>query len=65
MVFRGGAHLPTLRRDDLTAAERDYAEAAAIMGKLQEEGAIEGTDRQTLERIRADLDRVRRELSAG
>jgi serine/threonine protein kinase/tetratricopeptide (TPR) repeat protein len=52
------------RRDDLTAAERDYAEAAAIMGKLQEEGAIEGTDLSTLQRIRADLEAVRRELGA-
>ena len=60
----GRKGLPTLRRDDLIAAERDYAEAAALMGTLQEEGAIEGTDRQTFERIRADLDRVRRELAA-
>jgi hypothetical protein len=55
----------TLRRDDLSSAERDYAEAAAIMAQLEEEGAIEGTDRQTFERIRTDLDRVRRELAAG
>ena len=55
----------TLRRDDLTAAERDYAEAASLMGKLQEEGAIEGTDRQTFERIRTELDSVRRELAGS
>ena len=55
----------TLRREDLTAAERDYAEAASLMSKLQEEGAVEGTDRQTFERIRTELDSVRRELTGS
>jgi hypothetical protein len=54
----------TLGRDDLTVAERDHGEAVSIMGTLQEEGAIEGTDRQTLDRIRKNLDGVRRELAA-
>jgi non-specific serine/threonine protein kinase/serine/threonine-protein kinase len=53
------------RRDDLAAAERDFAEAEAIMGKLQEEGAIEGTDLATLQRIRKDLESVRRELGVA
>jgi non-specific serine/threonine protein kinase/serine/threonine-protein kinase len=53
-----------LGREDLTAAERDYAEAAAIFGAMQDEGRIEGTDRETFERVRADLDRVRRDLAA-
>ena len=47
----------------LTAAERDYAEAAAIFGAMQDEGRIEGTDRETFERVRADLDRVRQNLA--
>jgi non-specific serine/threonine protein kinase/serine/threonine-protein kinase len=55
----------SLRREDLVAAERDYGEAAAILGRLQEQGLIEGTDRQTLERIRTDLDRVRQQLKAS
>ena len=50
------------RGDDLTAAERDYAEAAGLMGKLQQEGAVDGTDRDTLERIRRDHERVRQLL---
>jgi eukaryotic-like serine/threonine-protein kinase len=54
----------SLRREDLTAAERDYGEAAAIFGTMQDEGSIEGTDRQTFERVRADLDRVRQDLAA-
>jgi tetratricopeptide (TPR) repeat protein len=54
----------TLRREDLTSAERDYAEAAAIFGTMQDEGLIEGTDRQTFERVRSDLDRVRKDLAA-
>jgi len=53
----------SLRRDDLTAAERDYAEAVAIFGAMQDEGLIEGTDRQTFERVRADLDRVKQSLA--
>jgi tetratricopeptide (TPR) repeat protein len=52
-----------VRRSDMTAAERDYSEATALMSKLQDEGAIEGTDQATLDRIRKDLDRVRRELA--
>ena len=55
----------TLRPDDLAAAERDYAEAAEIMGKLQQEGAIQGTDLATFERIRKDLDSVRRQRSGS
>ncbi len=35
------------------------------MSKLQEEGAVEGTDRQTFERIRTELDSVRRELAGS
>jgi serine/threonine protein kinase/tetratricopeptide (TPR) repeat protein len=51
---------PAIRREDLMAAERDYAEAEAVMRRLQEEGAIEGTDLATLERIRGELETVRR-----
>jgi non-specific serine/threonine protein kinase/serine/threonine-protein kinase len=50
------------RRQDLTSAERDYTEAVGLMSQLQEEGAIAGTDQATLDRIRRDLDSVRREL---
>jgi eukaryotic-like serine/threonine-protein kinase len=53
----------SVRKDDLTSAERDYAEAAAIFGKLQQEGVIQGTDQETFDRIRTELDRVRRELA--
>jgi non-specific serine/threonine protein kinase/serine/threonine-protein kinase len=49
-------------REDLAAAERDFAEAVALMEQLMNQGALEGTDRKTLERVRADLDSVRRQL---
>jgi non-specific serine/threonine protein kinase/serine/threonine-protein kinase len=47
------------RSDDLRAAERDYAEAVDILSTLQQEGAIEGTDVETLEKARKELTRIR------
>jgi tetratricopeptide (TPR) repeat protein len=53
------------RREDLTAAERDYAEAVSIMSELQSGGSIDGTDLDTLARVRKDLDGVRAELGGS
>jgi hypothetical protein len=50
------------RRDALAAAERDYAEAERLMARMEQEGAVDGTDRGTLERIRKDLESVRTKL---
>jgi hypothetical protein len=47
----------------LANAERDYAEAVQILEKLQQEGAIDGTDVTTLENARTELARIRQELS--
>jgi hypothetical protein len=49
------------RRSDLAAAERDYAEAVKLLTSLDQEGAIEGTDRETLENARKELARIREE----
>jgi non-specific serine/threonine protein kinase/serine/threonine-protein kinase len=57
-LFAQKASSPS-RRDDLAAAERDYAEAESLMARLEQEGAIGGTDRDTLERIRRDLAKYR------
>lgn len=54
---RGSASRP----DDLRSAERDYAEALQIMTTLQEQGDIEGTDLETLEKARRELEAVRQE----
>jgi len=51
------------RAADLEAAERDYAESVAIFTALQKAGAIQGTDLQTLENNRKQLEQVRRERS--
>jgi non-specific serine/threonine protein kinase/serine/threonine-protein kinase len=48
---------------DWANAERDYAEAVQILEKLQQEGAIDGTDVTTLENARKELARIRQELS--
>ena len=47
------------RTSDLTAAERDYAESVAIFTALQQSGAIQGTDLETLENNRRSLETVR------
>jgi tetratricopeptide (TPR) repeat protein len=44
------------------AAERDYAEAVNLLAKLQQEGAIQGTDVETLDSARKELDVIRARL---
>jgi non-specific serine/threonine protein kinase/serine/threonine-protein kinase len=51
------------RRGDLTAAERDYRESVDLFEALQHEGAIAGTDLDSLAANRAALQRVREELA--
>jgi hypothetical protein len=46
---------------DLEAAERDYAESVAIFTALQEAGAIQGTDLETLQNNRQQLAKVQAE----
>ena len=46
-----------------SAAERDYAEAVELLSKLQRDGAIQGTDVETLESARKELSRIRGQLS--
>jgi len=48
----------TAASGDREAAARDYREAIAILEALQAEGAIEGTDVDTLTRARGELDRL-------
>ena len=52
---------PSTRADDLAAAERDYAESVALLTKLQQSGAIQGTDVTTLENHRKELARIQSE----
>jgi tetratricopeptide (TPR) repeat protein len=40
-------------------AERDYAEAVELLSKLQKEGSIQGTDVETLDSARKELDVIR------
>jgi eukaryotic-like serine/threonine-protein kinase len=40
-------------------AERDYAEAVGLLAKLQKDGAIQGTDVETLETARKELTTIR------
>jgi non-specific serine/threonine protein kinase/serine/threonine-protein kinase len=49
------------RADDRAAAERDYAEAIELLTKLQQEGFIDGTDVETMDKAREALARVRAE----
>jgi tetratricopeptide (TPR) repeat protein len=67
---RGDAYAQFARRktagsgpEDLAAAERDYAESVEILTKLQKENAIQGTDVQTLENNRAELEKIRKEIN--
>ena len=46
-----------------SAAERDYAEGVELLSKLQRDGAIQGTDVETLESARKELSRIRGQLS--
>jgi tetratricopeptide (TPR) repeat protein len=55
--------VPPTRAADLAAAERDYAESVAIYTELQQAGSIQGTDLETLENNRKQLETVRRERS--
>jgi non-specific serine/threonine protein kinase/serine/threonine-protein kinase len=50
------------RSEDLRTAVRDYEQGVALLEKLQQEGAIEGTDVTSLENGRRELDRIRRLL---
>ena len=70
LAGRGDAYAQFARRRiagsgpaDLAAAERDYAESVEILTQLQKENAIQGTDVQTLENNRAELEKVRKELN--
>jgi tetratricopeptide (TPR) repeat protein len=47
---------------DLRAAERDYATTVAMLGALEQRRAIEGSDIETLARVRDALAKVRAEL---
>ncbi len=51
------------RAADFEAAERDYAESVGIFTVLQKAGSIHGTDLETLENNRRELERVRTERS--
>jgi non-specific serine/threonine protein kinase/serine/threonine-protein kinase len=50
---------------DLASAERDYAEAMAIMEGLHAQGLLHGTDLETLENGRKELERIRRERATA
>ena len=54
---------PPTRAADLQAAERDYAESVAIYTALQQAGSIQGTDLETLQNNRRQLEAVRAERS--
>jgi non-specific serine/threonine protein kinase/serine/threonine-protein kinase len=49
--------------DDLRAAERDYDEAVRLLESLKEQGAIEGTDLQSLDAARTELTKIRQQLA--
>ena len=51
------------RVTDLQRAERDYLAGIELLTRLQQEKAIEGTDVETLENARAELARIRADLS--
>jgi non-specific serine/threonine protein kinase/serine/threonine-protein kinase len=68
LAGRGDAYAQFARRKtagsgpgDLAAAERDYAESVEILTLLQKENAIQGTDVQTLDNNRAELEKIRNE----
>jgi non-specific serine/threonine protein kinase/serine/threonine-protein kinase len=56
LTGRGDAHAIF---SDLAAAERDYVEAIEVLSTLQQEGAIQGTDVETLEAARKELAAIR------
>jgi hypothetical protein len=69
LMGRGDAHVHFARRqsrvarhDGLGHAERDYGAAVALLSKLQQDGAIGGTDVTSLENGRRELERIRAEL---
>jgi non-specific serine/threonine protein kinase/serine/threonine-protein kinase len=51
------------RLTDLQRAERDYLDGIELLARLQQEKAIDGTDVKTLENARAELARIRADLS--
>jgi non-specific serine/threonine protein kinase/serine/threonine-protein kinase len=51
------------RASDLRRAERDYVEGIELLARLEQEKSIEGTDVKTLEHARAELTRIRADLS--
>ena len=55
---------PTSRGADLSAAERDYAEALDIYAKLQEAGTFAGSDKEYVDNARAQLEKIRAERAA-
>jgi serine/threonine protein kinase/tetratricopeptide (TPR) repeat protein len=62
LAGRGDAHVLFA---ELPAAERDYVESVGLLEKLEREGAIHGTDAETLENNRKELARIRRLLNNG
>jgi non-specific serine/threonine protein kinase/serine/threonine-protein kinase len=60
-AFARAHPVPATRARDLEAAERDYAESVQIYTALQRAGSIQGTDVETLENNRRNLERVRAE----
>ena len=62
-AFARARPAPSTRAADLEAAERDYAESVAIFTELQQAGSIQGTDLETLENNRKQLESVRAERS--
>ncbi|HEY8550676.1 MAG TPA: protein kinase [Vicinamibacterales bacterium] len=58
-LFAKATNQSPMRQSDLAAAERDYGEAVERLEAMEREGAIGGTDRQTLESARAELTRIR------
>ena len=59
LTGRGEARV---RFKEWLAAERDYAEAVALLSKLQKDGSIQGTDVETLESARKELIVIRAQI---
>ena len=57
---RGSAGVPDLER-----AERDYVAGIDILEKLVARKAIGGTDLNTLENARKEIERIRKDLSSS
>jgi tetratricopeptide (TPR) repeat protein len=60
LTGRGEARV---RFKEWSAAEHDYAEAMELLSKLQQDGAIQGTDVETLESARKELHVIRSQLA--